>query len=280
MICNRNLQSRCQNSPCLEHAAWVPWIALALVISLTGCQHAANVIPEETVRFERWVQQSEQYSKASDKPVYSTDPEVVPTMIGTGSDYGSDFYTSRMDRSDAWFRPDVLAQMDEYFWPRATMSDGLAFLHRRISTNGHDRLVVVKLYSIDKTHITSTDGMPLVGVYFLAEAYKLTGDHHLVLCSSTGSWNTHPRIGQFTLFGGVADPADTSRFTIHYSARGESGTIEGRLMDNDTVDLTVAVGHLGLFNLDKMEGRNRDKEETGTTAHFVEEETGTTAHFC
>jgi len=43
-------------------------------------------------------------------------------------------------------------------------------------------------------------------------------------------------------YAGQHDPADTSRFTVGYEMGGQAGTIDGWLMDNDTVKLQVRDG--------------------------------------
>ena len=48
----------------------------------------------------------------------------------------------------------------------------------------------------------------------------------------------------FTLYWGQPDVADRSHFTIPYKLAGKSGTIEGRLASDGTVNLSIRDGPL------------------------------------
>ena len=45
------------------------------------------------------------------------------------------------------------------------------------------------------------------------------------------------------IFAGQPDPADASRFTIHFEMDGKAGVLVGRLTDDDTV-LIEPLGHM------------------------------------
>jgi hypothetical protein len=63
----------------------------------------------------------------------------------------------------------------------------------------------------------------------------------------TWAWNDHYAlneipVGQLRLYWGQSDPADAAHFTIRYESPAAAGTIDGRLLPNDYVQLTVVPG--------------------------------------
>lgn len=59
------------------------------------------------------------------------------------------------------------------------------------------------------------------------------------------------------VFGGQADPADPSHFTIAYTARGLPGTLDGWLTDNDAVTLKVRPGSADVMDVLKARAAKR-----------------------
>jgi hypothetical protein len=57
----------------------------------------------------------------------------------------------------------------------------------------------------------------------------------------------YPVRAEVRVFGGQPDPADPAHFTIAYTLNDRPGVIDGRLLDDGTVDLRVREGSARLY---------------------------------
>ena len=122
----------------------------------------------------------------------------------------------------------------------------IAFLHGRYTPSGEKRLAVVgyqvhghgngkrmiEIYGPGKTLADWTAGSTIAGVASARLQIELGPSDRL------------------RLYAGQADPNDRTRFTLRYELNGQSGTVEGRLLDSASFQLQVldgpARGHLPL----------------------------------
>jgi hypothetical protein len=133
-----------------------------------------------------------------------------------------------------------------------------AFLHQRTRPSGANRLVAVQIHELGLgapwASPTSTGAAVSAD-----QEIRLLELHAEVLSVSNGSLplSSTPTYAaaivlqaneKFSLLAGQPDPTDRTRFTIGYSVSGESGRIEGRLQDDDSVVLRVLDGPLILFH--------------------------------
>ena len=145
--------------------------------------------------------------------------------------------------------PPVMAWRVPLCWVRFLQASGNApspvppvavlFCHWRVSPAGHKRLVVVEMSSFcDIGDLLAKELAPSIYArpgWNGCPALRSNGQSR----QFNGSFIPMPR----RVFAGQPDPADASRFTIAYEwPDGVRGTIDGRLLDDDTVDLTVRPG--------------------------------------
>jgi hypothetical protein len=100
------------------------------------------------------------------------------------------------------------------------------FMHERFASPGSERLVVVQLW----------------GSGLIAQAGK-PATLSLGSRMDTDRTSLQP-LDADTFFAGQLDPRDASHFTIGYEHDGKPGTIDGWLMNDDTVKLEVRDGPL------------------------------------
>lgn len=119
----------------------------------------------------------------------------------------------------------------------------VAFMHRRHSPGGNERLVAVQFgesgggRSADPLgRLSLTPYVPLPGTLVRPRAGAATLSAGLDMCRTPGTTTR--------LFEGRIDPADPSHFTIDYVHDGTAGTIDGWLNDDDTVTLSPRSGRV------------------------------------
>jgi hypothetical protein len=116
---------------------------------------------------------------------------------------------------------------------------GAAFCHELTSPSGNKRLVVVNIG--DRT----MNELSMIGLYpavFIPGSLLTTPKQ--VLMSGFGTtvhgWGT-------TIYMGTVDPSDASHFTIDIDTGGVRDTIDGYLLDNDTVTLEPRSAGTSIF---------------------------------
>jgi hypothetical protein len=119
-------------------------------------------------------------------------------------------------------------------------SGAILFLHERISPQGHRRLVCMRYYPE-----TYSFTARFIDGYNCAMTIRPPADWSSTPPSSGTNlalnveavFPRHPP--HLRVWAGQIDPDDGSRFTIRYQAWGTIDTLEGRLLDNDTIRLTA-----------------------------------------
>ena len=230
----------------------------AIMVGLASLWWAWNSSLGARVRYQYWPNPYEDHVPDSKRPVFSTDPQIVAGMLSNVKESGS----APNDQSYAVYYPPAWVKRPFDFMFDGDFEDGLTFLHRMRRPNGEDRLVSVVItrggwtMSTFKLNTSTGGAVPtgqkVRGEQLHAKVYTPVGDgtYQLQICDNASvavlviPWNE-----QFTLFEGALDPNDASRLVIGYSLRGQTGTIEGRLGDDDNVMLKVASGPLGIFRI-------------------------------
>jgi hypothetical protein len=122
------------------------------------------------------------------------------------------------------------------------------FCHERRSTKGEPRLVTVSVSTWDRSQMIFHG----VGVGSAVEFGTATVGPIPRFGGRPAVWQGVTRLGAWPdagtrvrFFAGQAHPTDESRFTIAYSIGGAGGSIDGRLLDDGTVELGVRDGPLG-----------------------------------
>jgi WD40 repeat protein len=112
----------------------------------------------------------------------------------------------------------------------------MAFLHRRTSPGGHERLVNVEVSSGDSFGGPEIHWMVVIPGSFAPQAQMRSGQLLELQRNS--------RTEMFKVMAGQPDAADASHFTIDYYFNGQRGTIDGWLCNDDTVRLQPQVGYV------------------------------------
>jgi hypothetical protein len=203
-----------------------------------------------------WQYRCEHHSPTEQLPAYSTDPDLVPTMLAAGSEYVS----ARSDRSDALYIPREWRRLHELGTPGAHFGDGVVFLHERNRARPADaRLVIVHLdgSSSEKAFEDATStgpailgGQKVAIIVLRAESFKLSNVPYIVPVALSATVMILPWAERFSLYDGKPDPIDGSRFRMAYRLAEQQGAIEGRLENDDSVILQVIEGPLVLFEWD------------------------------
>jgi hypothetical protein len=211
--------------------------------------------PGEWARFTYWNYRCNHHSPPTEIPAYSTDPAVQPKMLAGGTDH-----YAAIDRSDVCYIPNEWLRIQHYRVPEKFVAYGLVFLHQRTRPSGGERLISIEIATPARhpsfPYATSTgSGIPagqkvcftcLEPLVFMTSG----GSHLMPIGRSDLTTMVLPAAEQLSLFDGQPDPIDPSRFTIPYKLKGQAGTIEGRLKDDNTVILQVLDGPLVLFEKD------------------------------
>jgi hypothetical protein len=134
--------------------------------------------------------------------------------------------------------------------PRSGFAETIVFLHGRRSPAGHERVVAVHCLPLYLTSASVVQAMtPLV--VRPAAVWPLTSRPILYPGSFRGGYPVHATV---RVFGGQPDPADPSHFTIAYTVNDRPGVIDGRLLDDGTVDLHVREGSADVYPAAEVSG--------------------------
>jgi hypothetical protein len=197
--------------------------------------------------------------------VYTEVPDEI-SELGKQGEYALFSVDTQRDRIGADFpstwRAPVYRKMDPSPILDGVTSSGVLFCHQRASPNGYQRLVVVWIQPdmqwevggngfvlSNAPHFKSELLFPSVGG--AAPLCVKRQDFHSKPYDSTGvdimegtARKIRPNSGRFLrLFAGQPDPHDASRFTITGTLGDTEVVMKGRLMDNDTIELTPPVGN-------------------------------------
>jgi hypothetical protein len=122
-------------------------------------------------------------------------------------------------------------------------SHGTVFLHRRRSPGGRERLVAVDV------SIHPDPFIPKVVTHAVVQTFEPVGVTAIVR-GPTPSGARHYRMphiiyenldaGANTFYAGQPDPADASRFTIRVYNAQECLSLNGKLLDDGSVELTIS----------------------------------------
>jgi hypothetical protein len=127
--------------------------------------------------------------------------------------------------------------------PNAAFARSLAFLHRRRSPGGVERIVAVQCFPLYLTSASVVQAFQAVTVE-PAPAWPVSRRP----VRRDGPFNGgFPVRAAVVVFGGQADAADPSHFTIAYTVDGRPGTIDGWLRDDETVVLKVRPGSADVY---------------------------------
>ena len=195
-----------------------------------------------------WQRQAMRYSPPASRVIYyGVNPEIqsdVPPMDPRQNGEYQPRWMGEMDydyyqMAEPWHRFYCL------FSPPGRRSAGTAFLHERRTSFGARRLVAVEVVPDP-----STLGAPWAWHEFLGVSASVIRAGTLTsrpteLSNSRStvdlggfSFSDPSKSGTYLrIYAGQIDPEDASHFTIAYWLQGNTGTIDGWLLDDDTVKL-------------------------------------------
>ena len=207
------------------------------------------------VRFLRLQHRALNYSVPAGTTVYSSG--AVPTSAGRF--IGGPFTIS--NPPEWWIEYD--------FRPgRFSRSACLLFLHSRRRPDGAERLVAVQFEHQGPDSHTA-DGRPAWHMGLYGESFTPVWNYRHATLKKPPDPETCPHVllpekARFRIFAGQSDPNDAAHFTIPYSLDDQSGLIDGRLRDDDSVDLKVT-GPLVFQPPVPGQGESRSATRTPTT---------------
>lgn len=128
-------------------------------------------------------------------------------------------------------------------------ADSVAFMHRRVSSVGKERLVVLTISGSGQflvlRPVVITPGALL---NFTTSSPILTESMFLEPAGPVASSPELYKSVPMRLFAGQTDPQDDSHFTFVCEVDGDQHVFDGRLQDDDTVELRARSGvHSGKF---------------------------------
>jgi hypothetical protein len=116
-------------------------------------------------------------------------------------------------------------------------SGGVAFMGRRGSAGGVDRLVVVEIRPTERPASTQARSLDFTAAAYVAAGLR-PGQSRVLGAIDELSVPVPPAVYARVL-AGQRDPSDPARFTIRYELGGAPGTIVGRLNDDGRVSLQL-----------------------------------------
>lgn len=238
-----------QSPPSLNYAPVVPWHAKQKVrrrIALVGlsalflalCWGAWSGYLRDRIAFARVWHRSETFAEPPTTPVYTTDPILVPQLLKTG--YIPSGYRTPAGPIGAYRRPSTWIDL------QSSMQGGCyhyacPFLHSRTAAGQPTRIVAVQVAG---EILGPADQQFRVWPEALDWSWPPKPHWPPEVTPTTGLTLWVKRHEPFTVYAGQPDPADSSHFTIGYTAGGKTGTIDGRLKADGTVTLTIRDGPL------------------------------------
>lgn len=166
---------------------------------------------------------------AAPRVVYVDEPRAAAALLGTRG------YAASFSRGSH-------AVYDNPAW-RAFNGSGqpVAFMGRRTSPGGNERLVVVQFSTLGG--IGPDPGNRIFFAPYVEGIATLRRRHFVAGVATLPGLEMYRNPGDWTaLVEGRGDPADPSHFTIDYSLNNTPGTIDGWLNDDDTVTLSPRTG--------------------------------------
>ena len=228
------------------------YILLALILLAAGfCAWRWGPYAWKQSHLLYWQRQCLNFSASPDTVVYEEEPAAAillrrsdysPHVTVRREDFDTDFNIVQVKAAAfyprCWRRLDTFATLPTVpFFP----SDGdgaIIFLHERVSSAGHRRLVCVdyapKTFSpqfAEGVNCFSCVISPATWIRPLTEGPRID------------CWNMRmpiypPPPPLVRVYSGQIDPADPAQFTIRYQMWGQEDVLDGRLQDDDSVTLT------------------------------------------
>ena len=151
------------------------------------------------------------------------------------------------DKPAAYSIPKVWSTFQPRLGADGRQSHGVVFLHERTSPGGNRRLVVLDLsvgWFKNNTELSLDKGVASVATWNSDPRWvpPVSGDSDSSVTDGNAvrqSILSVPYGHSIAILPGRPDPKDRSRFTIGFRAGEQSGVIDGRLEDDDTVTLRV-----------------------------------------
>lgn len=188
----------------------------------------------------------EHYSTSPGNVVYTTDQTATARLLALGGGYhAGDFGIG------AFFTPQEWVKIQGHGVAPSPL-DGIVLLHRRTMPSGGNRLLAVhiSLYGLERTYRLLAGGdvpvpLSLARLYITAEVFRRQGSTRLSV-STTRTTLLVSLDKPFFMFAGQPDPTAPSKFDLHYTVAGQSGSIEGQLCNDESVVFKSLSGPLKL----------------------------------
>ena len=235
------------------------YILLASILLATGfCAWRWGPYAWHRSQLLYWQRQCLNFSASPDTVVYEEEPAAAALLLQR-SGY-SPYVLKRRASSNshpilvqaAAFHPRCLRTLGTFItlpmWPLCASGPGgsgsgsagaIIFLHERISSAGHRRLVCVN-YAPDTD--TFTPGFIQAYNYEACVISPATWKRPITCAPGSYTVNVKsswpPRPPLMRVYAGQVDPADPAHFTIRYQMWGQEDMLDGRLQDDDQVTLT------------------------------------------
>jgi hypothetical protein len=179
------------------------------------------------------------YTAPPDQVVYDDDPDRVSALAATDPEYK--LFTRLEHTTGVWRIPVTQENLNKFFSSLPTQ--GAAFMHRRVTASGEERLIYVVLSAWedyyrsngtnDFNHRVITRGM--FAYTFKPGAPDTPSTKGPTGMLTFGTIDLSDRRFPMRLYAGQPDPTDASRFTIDYELQGRRGTITGTLKNDGSV---------------------------------------------
>jgi hypothetical protein len=185
------------------------------------------------------------YSSPAGTVVYEEDPATVPALLAQS---GYVAVPANLQPPNglkgAAFDPDCWNKLLAASGPSAPPAGGaVVFSHERVSPAGNHRLVIVLYCPRQIWFGVSQFAVPFSPWYVLTVTPATLNQPAGWYRPSIDIMYVPPRYAPkkppvVRIYAGQPDPNDASHFTIAYQMWGQSDTIDGRLLDNDSVTMT------------------------------------------
>jgi WD40 repeat protein len=184
-------------------------------------------------RIQRLVRECEDFTLAADVVVCEQDSTKVRELLKT-SDYRQTI-SNTLEATRVLPPWDALAKKVGLAWEGPAL-----FCHWRQSSGGHRRLVVISGMSngVPEGFVLNQASYGALPRILRPNGVRSLGISYVIF--------DNPRGWPITFFAGQPDSRDPSHFTIDYACHGDSGTIDGWLLDDDRVRFRALSGPLKL----------------------------------
>lgn len=164
------------------------------------------------------------YTAPPDLVMFTTDPDEGKRLAATAG------YKNPRLALGVWYVPPLWKE-----YPHGGWEPGPAFLHRRSRPDGQERLVAIDMSGHLRGGALNFYVRLIVPATWRRDTeVKREGQPYL----SMGLYGAD----RVRVFAGQPDPDNPSHFTIGYTLNGVPGTIDGWLLDDDTVSLRPREG--------------------------------------